>query len=194
MKITTINPVIIDDVQVDPIDMYLPADGNTEEETYSEGDIKITTMNPVVINDKNASPSDYYSNAGGSINDATSAALSYSKQLSDSPSMESQLKAKKRGEFWNKAKGVWEKISNSPAAQFALQQLSNYLAQKQGMAMGAGMDSGMGSASATTPPPPPKKEKMSTGVKIALGVGGALVLGLIIYAVMSSDSKSKTTK
>jgi hypothetical protein len=30
MKITTANPVIIDDIKVDPIDMYLSAEGNQE--------------------------------------------------------------------------------------------------------------------------------------------------------------------
>lgn len=175
MKVTTNNPVIIDDIKVDPIDMYLSAEGTTEDETYNAGDIKVTTMNPVIIDEKNVSPLEYYSNVPG-----------------DEPSIQAKLdRKKKRQEFWNSAKGKWEKISNSPAAQFALQQLDTYISQKQGMS-GSGdyqaTDENKDKSKDTTPP---EEKKMSTGAKIALGVGAALVVGLIIYAVMSGDSKDK---
>lgn len=185
MKVTTSNPVIIDDVKVDPIDMYLPAEGSTEE-SYQAGDIKVSTINPVIIDEKNASPEDFYSNLGGVTG---SAADQMQKMSQNVPSMESQAKAKQKGQFWNKAKGAWEKISNSPAAQFALQQVATYLAQRQG----GGQDT-FTQQNQPPPPPPPVDEPMKLGTKIAIGVGAALVIGLIIYAVVSGDSKAKTSK
>lgn len=187
MKVTTSNPVIIDDVKVDPIDMYIAAEGSTEE-SYQAGDIKVSTINPVIIDDKNVSPEDYYSNFG----DATAnAAQQISQFAKNAPSMETQAKAKQRGQFWNKAKGAWEKISNSPAAQFALQQVATYLAQRQG----GGQDTfAQQNQQQNEIKDENKPEPMKLGVKIAIGVGAALVIGLIIYAVASGDSKGKTSK
>lgn len=191
MKVTTANPVIIDDIKVDPIDMYLSAEGNADEETYTEGDLKVTTMNPVIINDTNVSPNDYYSNYGGALGQSTQQISQLQTKLNQSPSLEEQLKAKKKGQFWNKAKGAWEKISNSPLANFALQQLAAYQAQK----LGGGMDmSSQGNFTQQQQQEQVEEKKMTTTTKILLGVGGALVLGLIIYAVMSGDSKGKSTK
>ena len=191
MKVTTANPVIIDDIKVDPIDMYLSAEGNADEETYTEGDLKVTTMNPVIINDTNVSPKDYYSNYGGALGQSTQQISQLQTKLNQSPSLEEQLKAKKKGQFWNKAKGAWEKISNSPLANFALQQLAAYQAQKLGGGTGGGTYTNEKEKEFEKEP---EKKPMSTTTKILLGVGGALVLGLIIYAVVSGDSKGKSTK
>jgi hypothetical protein len=191
MKITTSNPVLIDEKKVDPIDMYLSAEGKSDEETYDTAGIKVTTMNPVIIDDKNASFEDFYSNFGGVTSSAAQQVIEAQKKISGTPSMEQQAKAKQKGQFWNKAKGAWEKISNSPAAQFALEQLATYFAQKRG---GMGTNDFSSSQPITSPPPPLDEEKMSTTTKVLLGVGGALVLGLIIYAVVSGGSKGKSNK
>ena len=193
MKITTNNPVIVDDVKVDSADMYLSADGDSNEDTYNAGGIKVTTINPVIIDDTNVSPSEYYSNVPGDeiTNDSKKVDNTKDKSPQSEPSVKEKLDRKqKRKEFWNNAKGKWEKISNSPAAQFALQQLQDYIIKKQG---GASQDFSAPSSDAKKPETP-TEQPMSTTTKVLLGVGGALVLGLILYAVFSSDSKGKKTK
>ena len=133
--------------------------------------MKLTTKSPVIINGTNLSNDDLYSNATGK------------KQA---PSLDVQAEAKKKGQFWDKAKGSWQKITNSPAANFALQQIAAYQAQKQ---LGANMGADSGS-NTPPPPPPPKEEKMSTTTKVLLGVGAVLVVGLIIYSVTAKSKKA----
>lgn len=133
--------------------------------------MKVITKSPVILNGTNLSNDDLYSNAPGD---------------GVTPSLDLQASAQKKGQFWNKAKGAWEKITNSPAANFALQQVAAYQAQKQ---LGANMSP---DASAVTPPAPtaPTEEKMGKGMKIALGIGAVVVVGLIIYAIMAKDKKA----
>lgn len=185
MKVTTSNPIKIDGANIEPIYSSIE---DSKEESYRAGDIKISTINPVIVNDKHTSPEDYYSNLGGVTG---SAAQQMSQITKNVPSMETQAKAKQKGQFWNKAKGAWEKISNSPAANFALQQLAAYQAQRQG----GGQDTfTQQNQQQNEIKDENKPEPMKLGVKIAIGVGAVLVIGLIIYAVASGDSKGKTSK
>jgi hypothetical protein len=58
-------------------------------------------MNPVIINDTNVSPKDYYSNFGDVTSNAAQQMSQIQKNLNQSPSMEEQLKAKKKNDQGN---------------------------------------------------------------------------------------------
>lgn len=176
MKVKTSNPVMIGNKVVNGNDEFFNAEGveyvENPEDTYTEGDFKIQTSYPVIVDDKALSPKEYYLNVNGT--DAKKTA----------PSMDKQVDAKKKGMFWDKVKGGWQKISNSPAAQFALQQVGAYMAQNSGAPVQ--------SAPVQSMPTPATDEPttMSKGVKIALIVGGVAVAGLIIYSIIGKGSKS----
>lgn len=177
MKVTTSNPVIVGGKMVSGKD-YSCAEGmnyvETPEDTYTEGDFKIQTSYPVIVDDKNLSPSEYYLNVGGT--DASK----------KTPPMDTQVKAKNKGMFWDKVKGGWQKISSSPAAQFALQQVAAYAAQNSG----APTASGQQQQQVETKVEENTKKPMSTGLKVGLIIGGVAVVGLIIYSMTSKGAKS----
>ena len=99
MKIKTVYPVIIDNERSGTSEYLSNAAGNAPTEDYSAGDVNVTTSYPVILDGVDVSPNDYYSNADGD------------------PPMPDQAKAKQKGLFWDKTKGAWAKISNSPGAQ-----------------------------------------------------------------------------
>lgn len=177
MKITTSNPVMIGNEVVNGNDEFFNAEGaeyvENPEDTYNEGDFKIQTSYPVIVDDKPLSPKEYYLNTNGETDASKSA-----------PSMDKQVAAKKKGMFWDKVKGGWQKISNSPAAQFALQQVAAYASQNSGAPVAP--------TASNTPPMPVVDEPtpMNKGLKIALIVGGVAVVGLIIYSMVGKGSKA----
>jgi hypothetical protein len=80
---------------------------------------------------------------------------------------------KKKGVFWDKAKGVWVRAKDSGM----LDRLANYFGLNTGVAPETNpvVD--------TNTPPIDDKPKMSKGLKIGLIVGGVVLLGVIVYAV-----------
>jgi hypothetical protein len=178
MKVTTSNPVIMGGKMVSG-NGYSCAEGmnyvETPEDTYQEGDFQIQTSYPVIVDDKNLSPSEYYLNL-------TDAELAAQK----TPPMKTQVDAKKKGLFWDKVKGGWQKISSSPAAQFALQQVAAYAAQNSG----APTASGQQQQEVVNTDETTAKKPMSTGLKVGLIIGGIAVVGLIIYSMTSKGGKS----
>jgi hypothetical protein len=173
MEVKTANPVVIDNTKISTIDSIVNEPLDEVENSYDAGNLKVTTANPVIYSDANVLDDSFYSNIGGD----------------KEPSIQEKLDRKqKRKEFWNKAKGTWEKISQSPAAQFALQQLAAYQAQKQGITDGSQIQPSKEVVSSDSQA---QNQSMSKTTKIVLGVAGVLVVGLIIYAVLSGDSKTK---
>ena len=173
MEIKTESPVIVDNNKISTINSIVNSPIKDFENSYDAGNLKVTTANPVIYENADIALEEFYSNAPGD----------------KEPSIKEKLDRKaKRKEFWNNAKGKWEKISKSPAAQFALQQLAQYQAQKQGIVDGSQNQT---KEQITQPTTQPESQPMSKGMKITLVVAGVLVVGLIIYSVLSKSPKSK---
>ncbi len=85
---------------------------------------------------------------------------------------------KKKGVFWDKAKGVWVKAKDSGM----LDKLANYFGLNTGVAPETNpvVD--------TNTPPIDDKPKMSKGLKIGLIVGGVVLLGVIVFVATRPKS------
>jgi hypothetical protein len=174
MEIKTAYPIIIDGETIDPNDYYSNAAGTSQPEAYTSGDLNIQTSYPVVLDGKDVSPKDYYSN------------------LTD-PNMQEQVAMRQKGWFWDKTKGTWQKISNNPGAQFALEKIAEYMKMKQSGGFGGGgftAGGGTGEGTKDTLPDATLTDKtpepMTMTTKIIIGVGIAAVLGFVGYAIFAS--------
>jgi hypothetical protein len=169
MKIKTVYPVIIDNENLGTSEYLSNASGNAPTEDYNAGDVNVQTSYPVILDGVDVSPRDYYSNSNGA-----------------EPTMPDQAAAKQKGLFWDKLKGGWSKISNSPSAQFALEKVAEYMKNKQGGNFGAGgFTGGMPDSTPTPLPTDTTPAPMTKTTKIVLIVGGVLVVGLIILGLVS---------
>jgi hypothetical protein len=173
MEIKTSYPVIIDGQKLSSSN-YSNAAGTSEPETYTSGGLNIKTSYPVIMDDSDVSPLDYYANANGAT-----------------PGMPEQAAMKQKGLFWDRTKGAWAKISNSPGAQFALEKVAEYMKMKQGG--GFTTDSGTGGGTKDTLPDATltdeTPETMTMTTKIIIGVGVVAVLGLVGYGIFAKSKK-----
>jgi len=92
------------------------------------------------------------------------------------PSVQQIEDAKKKGVFWDKAKGVWIQAKEIGAV--------DWLFGKLGLKTPATKDMGTPSAEGVV-----TKPKLSKGAKIGIYVGGALVVGALIYFLTKSNKK-----
>lgn len=173
MEIKTSYPLIIDNEKLNMSDYYSNAAGTATPETYAAGDLTVKTSYPVVMDGTDLSPLDFYANADGAA-----------------PGMPEQAKMKQKGLFWDKTKGAWAKISNSPGAQFALEKIAEYMKQKQGGGFGSGGFTNVPDSTPTTPTtatdtPAP----MTMTTKVIIGVGIVAVLGLVGYGIFANSKK-----
>lgn len=83
---------------------------------------------------------------------------------------------KKKGVFWDKAKGVWVRAKDSGM----LDNLANYFGLNTGAPTDPTVD--------TNTPPIDDKPKMSKGLKIGLIVGGVVLLGIIVFVATRPKS------
>lgn len=99
------------------------------------------------------------------------------------PTKEEQDAKAKEGKFWNVLKGGWDSFTKSSSGQIILDSATNYIANKFGgtaySQQGAGLDD--------TPPADDKAkdEPMSKTTKYVLIGGGVLLVGIILYNVLS---------
>ncbi len=98
------------------------------------------------------------------------------------PSASEQDAKAKEGKFWNVLKGGWESFSKSTSGQIILDSATNYISNKLGGNLG--VEQGGGGVD-DTPPAPPADEPMSKTTKYALIGGGVLLVGIILYSVLS---------
>lgn len=99
----------------------------------------------------------------------------------NAPTKEEQIKKAKEGKVWDKVKG-WVKSDQAKGLLLGL--LGGLLGGGTGGGTGGGDVGGSVITTQETPPPPP--EKWSTGKKIAVFGGVAVVLGVIIYFATKS--------
>ena len=176
MKIKTAYPVIVDNENSRTSEYLSSAAGTETNEDYNAGDVNVKTSYPVIVDGVDLSPRDFYSNANGE------------------PSMPEQVAAKQKGLFWDKLRGGWSKVSNSPGAQFALEKVAEFMKTKQGGGFGAGAGGFTGGMPDSTPTPLPTDTTpapMTRTTKIVLIVGGVLVVGLVVLGLVSKKSPAK---
>ncbi len=87
----------------------------------------------------------------------------------------------KEGKFWNVLKGGFESFKTSPSGQIILDSATNYLSNK----LGGNSFSQPGGDVAAPPADEPKAEPMSKTTKYVLIGGGVLLVGVILYNVLS---------
>jgi len=99
------------------------------------------------------------------------------------PAAEQDAKAKE-GKFWNVLKGGWDTFTKSPSGQIILDSATNYISNRFG---GATTTTGTGGGADDTPAADDKTkdEPMSKTTKYVLIGGGVLLVGVILYSVLS---------
>lgn len=98
---------------------------------------------------------------------------------------------KKKGHFWNKVTGGWEKTGDAlNKAQGFLNTLQGIFGTVEGMRNQVQPDFSPSDRDFPTTPPPEEK-KMSKGLKIGLIVGGVVVATIITVAIVKSARKGK---
>jgi hypothetical protein len=87
----------------------------------------------------------------------------------------------KEGKFWNGVKGGWDSFKTSPSGQILIDSVTNYLSNK----LGGNSFSQPGGDVSAPPADAPKSEPMSPTMKYVLIGGGVLLVGVILYNVLS---------
>lgn len=95
---------------------------------------------------------------------------------------------KKKGHFWNKAKGAWEAAKQGGGI---FDTLKNKISDTVDSLKGGGSQSSVNTTPSSSNSPSSQKTGMSTGAKVAIGVGVAAILGFIIYKVVKSKKNKK---
>jgi hypothetical protein len=196
MKVLTSYPVIIDKERISPTDFYSSAAGDTglPEKEYSVGGMTIKTNYPVILDETNVSPADYYSSYTGdqekSISDLMAKGSNREEAIQILKLGTDTNPAANKGKFWDKVKGAWTNVKNNPAAQYAWQQAGAYIANKG--AVGGGGGGGDYTGQQQQQQQEQKPTPMSKTTKIVLIGSGVIVVGLILYAVLSGNKKTAT--
>lgn len=192
MQVKTNNPVIVNNKKISTEDMYIPAEGNTEESNIDVGGVKVSTIYPVIVNGVDKSPREYYSAVDDipylqpkPVVSPTQTIPTSSSTSSSSTMTKSERRKKQRENFKQKAGQAWDKVKNSPLAQYAAQSALAYIANGSNPYQNKDMGNQGVYENQLDPSKTEEDTKMKTGTKIALGVAGIVVLGLIIYAATS---------
>lgn len=150
---------------------------------------------PVMLGDETLTPNDefLYSNASGKgkeerrINREARRKAAREKANTTTPgngepSAAEQDKKAKEGKFWNVLKGGWDSFTKSPSGQVILDSATNYISNKLG---GNSFSQPGGDFSAPPASDEPKSQPMSKTTKYVLIGGGVLLVGVILYNVLS---------
>lgn len=179
------------------------------------GDFVVKGTNPVFVNDREASRNEFlysepveldgetltpndeflYSNLTADERRAKRQSKRASRQIATTteeikqnlqdipggPSKTEQETKLKEGKFWNTIKGGWDSFKTSPSGQILIDSATTYLSNK----LGGNSFSQQGGGVDDTPPAPPADEPMSQTTKYVLIGGGVLLVGIILYSVLS---------
>jgi hypothetical protein len=209
MEVKTINPVLLNP-EAPNLNGYFG--GNTvnldlkgQAQDVNVGDFVVKGTNPVFVNDKEASRNEFlfaepvefegetltpmdeflYSNlTGKEKRDLRRAARQKANQTTPGngePTKEEQDAKAKEGKFWDVLKGGWSNFSKSSSGQIILDSATNYISNK----LGGNQFTQPGPETTPPEPPAPTDEPMSQTTKIVLIGGGVLLLGIILYNVLS---------
>jgi hypothetical protein len=150
---------------------------------------------PVMYGDETLTPNDeyLYSNLTAEerrakrqdrkVNSAAKQKANQSSPGKGEPSAAEQDAKAKEGKFWNVLKGGWEGFTKSPSGQIIVDSATNYLSNRLG---GNSFSQPGSEGDGSTPPAtPPADEPMSKTTKYVLIGGGVLLVGIILYNVLS---------
>jgi hypothetical protein len=211
MEVKTINPILVNPEDAN-VNGYVG--GNTinldlkgQAQDVNVGDFVVKGTNPVFIGDKEASRNEFlfsepvmfgdetltpndeflYSNASGKDRRAARRAAREKANTTTpgngEPTAAEQDAKAKEGKFWDVVKGGWSNFTKSPSGQVILDSATNYISNKLG---GNSFTQPGGETGLPAPTPPaPTDEPMSQTMKIALIGGGVLLVGIILYNVLS---------
>ena len=211
MEVKTINPILVNPEDAN-VNGYLGGklvnvDLKGKAQDVNLGDFVVKGTNPVFIGDKEASRNEFlfaepievdgetltpmdewlYSNLTGEERRKQRADRKAAREKANTttpgngePSAAEQDAKAKEGKFWNVLKGGWDSFSKSSSGQIILDSATNYIANKFG-----GNTGGQPGPETTPPAPAPTDEPMSQTTKIALIGGGVLLVGIILYNVLS---------
>lgn len=210
MEVKTINPILVNPEDAN-VNGYVG--GNTvnvdlkgKAQDVNVGDFVVKGTNPVFIGDKEASRNEFlfaepvefegetltpmdeflYSNASGKDRRAARRAAREKANTTTpgngEPTKEEQDAKAKEGKFWDVVKGGWSNFTKSPSGQVILDSATNYISNKLG---GNSFTQPGGETGLPAPTPAPTDEPMSQTMKIALIGGGVLLVGIILYNVLS---------
>jgi hypothetical protein len=210
MEVKTINPILVNPEDAN-VNGYLGGkdvniDLKGEAQDVNLGDFVVKGTNPVFVGDKEASRNEFlysepveldgevltpmdeflYSNASGKDRRAARrAAREKANQTTPGkgePTAAEQDAKAKEGKFWDVVKGGWSNFTKSSSGQIILDSATNYISNKLG-----GNSFTQPGGETITPPADdkPKAEPMSQTMKIALIGGGVLLVGIILYNVLS---------
>jgi hypothetical protein len=212
MEVKTINPILVN--PQDPnVNGYVGSnvvnlDLKGQEQDVDLGDFVVKGTNPVFVGDREASRNEFLYSEPVMLGDETltpNDEYLYSNLTSEErrarrqerrisratankttpgngePSKEEQDAKAKEGKFWNVLKGGWEGFTKSSSGQIILDSATNYISNK----LGGSAYSQPGGGVDVAPPAPPVDEPMSKTTKYVLIGGGVLLVGIILYNVLS---------
>lgn len=203
MKITTAYPVIINKKRENYQDFYLNIDGDNEAQVKqfqifanSKGanlkvDGKYGAKSKKAYKTYGADFEKFWTAMGGVASNngnILGKPANNGGSASNTPS-EKEIKEKKaKGYYWDKAKGVWGKAKETGIVD----KIGGLLGLNMGGGAGGGGDQQTTDPDLVSTNPtvedPNAKKGMSTGVKIAIGVGIVVVVGTIIYFATKKSS------
>lgn len=187
MKIITANPIIIDEEKVSPSDEYLNISGGDNSEAIRQFQIYANKKgysprlpeNGIWTTDTaNAAKiygAEFDSFAKMVLGITTSTLVTPTKR---EPSIAEQEERKKRGEFWNKAKGTWEKVQESGL----LQSVANLLSGNRQNPNWQQQPQWGGQPQWGSQPFVDTRRQRNTNT--ALIVGGILVVGIVAFVAL----------
>lgn len=189
MKVTTINPVYINKVEVGPKSRFLSFDGSSSSDVKAfQSWYNTKGYSPKLVVDGKFGPMSKaaYSTYGSDYEKSFSPIAPASNNPSSSNNSLSTTDNKgnkKDGQLFDKAKGIWVKAKDSGLVDSA----KNWLNQKLGGDSSSTAPTTVDPTLPTTPDAP--KKGMSKALKITLIVGGAALGLYILYRVSKRKSK-----
>lgn len=214
MEVKTINPILLNPEDPN-VNGYVGSstvniDLQGQSQDVNVGDFVVKGTNPVFVGNQEASRNEFlysepvmygdetltpndeylYSNLTAEERKARKQERRISRATANKtspgkgePSAAEQDAKAKEGKFWNVLKGGWEGFTKSPSGQVILDSATNYISNKLG---GNSFSQPGAEGDGSTPPAgPPADEPMSKTTKYALIGGGVLLVGIILYSVLS---------
>ena len=212
MEVKTINPILVN--PQDPnVNGYVGSssvniDLQGQSQDVNVGDFVVKGSNPVFVGNQEASRNEFlysepvmlgdetltpndeylYSNLTAEERQARRQERKISRATANKtspgkgePTKEEQDAKAKEGKFWNVLKGGWESFTKSPSGQVILDSATNYISNR----LGGNSFSQPGGDVPAPPADEPKAEPMSKTTKYVLIGGGVLLVGVILYNVLS---------
>lgn len=188
MKVITRYPVYINRTRVNNNSMYLSVDGSSSKSEVQAFQDWLDMKHPGWVLGKNLNKGSGYGNFGPATSSAwgkysteytafitptTTTTQTTTTQTTTEPTSQKKDEMKKKGFNWDKAKGTWTKAKDSGLIDNLLGLFGKDKPTEQAPQEGGGPS--------VTPPPTDDKKGMSKGMKIGLAVGGALLLGTVLY-------------